>query len=352
MEGNSITSKHWEILDRGPLPRSPRQLDDKNPAVASVVSTAAYAPREQFDVWRGRVSSLWDVSLPLEASVAGGFAAEYMTCPMGEIILNSGRCPAHSMHRLPVSSRRSPIDHWWLIRATAGEAWIETGERQMHARPGDMYLISLDQDFRGRFADSDVLTVALPRDAFRSVAATLDSMCNTALSGNLAGLLADHLSNLETRVAGMSPEELVEAGRATVNMTAACIQPSRDRLHEARGTIEAVLFEQARSYIQLHLSNPGLTPEHLEQALRVSRSNLYRAFRHVGGVSHYIQRCRLLAAHDALSDVTGRQIQEIAYSYGFKLASDFTRAFRREFGYSPRDARRAAQVNMAATRQD
>jgi AraC-like DNA-binding protein len=341
MDDDSITSKRWEILGRGPLPRSPRDLKDRNPAAPRIISTAAYETREQFEVWRTRVSSLWDVTLPPGARVGDGFTAEYMICNLANVVISSGLFSAQAVARLPDYAHRSPIDHWFLIRARSGDAWFETGERQMHARPGDMYLISLDQDFRGLLTDHNRLTLALPRDAFPSVAATLDSVCNTVLSGNLARLLADYLDSLETRVVGMSPEELVQAGRATVDMIAACIQPSRDSLHVAGGAIEAALFERARSYIRLHLGNPDLTPDHLTRALRVSRSNLYRAFEHVGGVSRYVQRTRLLAARAALNAGDDRRIQEIAYSHGFKLASDFTRAFRREFAYSPREARDA-----------
>ncbi|WP_245329086.1 helix-turn-helix transcriptional regulator [Bradyrhizobium centrolobii] len=77
----------------------------------------------------------------------------------------------------------------------------------------------------------------------------------------------------------------------------------------------------------------------MAQQLRISRSNLYRAFESVGGVAGYIQRKRLRAAHAELVGSADRQVQEIAYRHGFKLASDFARAFRREFGVSPREMR-------------
>jgi AraC-like DNA-binding protein len=79
------------------------------------------------------------------------------------------------------------------------------------------------------------------------------------------------------------------------------------------------------------------------RGLRISRSNLYRAFESVGGVARYVLRKRLHAAHAELIGTIDRQVQEIAYHHGFKLASDFARAFRREFGISPRQARERAR---------
>jgi AraC-like DNA-binding protein len=343
MNPPSLSPQHQQILSRDPLPRTPRNLEDRNPAAARVFSTAAYDPREQFDVWRSRVSSLWDARLAAGASVTAGFHAEYMTCNLGGIVISSGRFAAHRLARSSGHAHRSLVDHWWLVRARSGEAWFETGERRLHARPGDIFLISLDQDFRGCTTDYDALTLILPRDDFRPVAASLDSACNTILSGNLAGLLADHLDSLETRLVGMSPEELVEAGRATAGVIAACVRPSGDQSHEANAAIEALLFERAQSYIQLNLSNHDLTPDQLAQVLGVSRSNLYRAFERVGGIFRYIQHCRLAAARAALSAGDRRQIKDIAYRHGFRTASGFAKAFRREFGYSPGEARESSR---------
>jgi AraC-like DNA-binding protein len=321
MADEDIVSQYRQVLASVPLPRTPRDFNDKRPSAARLFSTNLYERREQFAVYRSRCSSMWEAELPAGVSAAAGFPAEYMTCNLGEIILNSGWVSPHTRTRLSGRSRRSPLDHWWLVRSRSGEAWFEAGDRQIHA------------------SNYDALSLALPRAAFAAVADRLDTLCMTILAGNLTGLLADHLSSLERRLAGMSAEEIVAAGGATVEMISAYVQPSPDRLHEARPAIEAVLFERARAYIEADLGNPELTPELLMQTLCVSRSNLYRTFEHVGGISRFIQRCRLLAARDALVAGRGGRVQDLAYRYGFTRGSDFARAFRREFGMSPREIR-------------
>lgn len=79
------------------------------------------------------------------------------------------------------------------------------------------------------------------------------------------------------------------------------------------------------------------------RSVGISRSGLYRLFEGVGGVTHYIQRQRLLGAFAALSDLNDtRTIAQISEAFGFPSASGFSRAFRREFDLSPGDARATA----------
>ncbi|PAY08746.1 hypothetical protein CK489_12045 [Bradyrhizobium sp. UFLA03-84] len=337
-----------KLLEQVPLPREPRDIRDIAPAPPRLFTTRPYPPSEQFEVWKTRMASLIDVAPPESHRPEHGFEVEYLTCNMADVVFTSGRFAAQTFARAAAPLQGAPVDIWWLFRVRAGEARFETVDRRIHAGPGAMFLISLDDDFRGSITNYDGLVLALPRRSFTGVADQLNDACNILLSGNLVELLTDYLDRLETRLILMSPEELRQAGRATAQMIAACIQLSSDRLEQARGAIESVLFERARLYIETHLGDFDLTPDRIAQQLRISRSALYRAFESVGGVAGYILRKRLRAAHAELVASTDRQVQEIAYRHGFKLASDFTRAFRREFGVSPREMRERARRRSTA----
>src|SRR5262249_51170805 len=66
-----------------------------------------------------------------------------------------------------------------------------------------------------------------------------------------------------------------------------------------------------------------------------------------GGVARYIQRQRLLEARAVLSDPrTTQSISAIAENLCFVDASSFSRAFKREFGYSPSQVRSAALAGV------
>ena len=86
----------------------------------------------------------------------------------------------------------------------------------------------------------------------------------------------------------------------------------------------------------------------------ISRSRLYRLFEPYGGVNHYIQHRRLLHAYAALADPNDhRRILDIAEERGFDDAAEFSRAFRREFGYSPSEVRAASKAGRPTqTRTD
>jgi AraC-like DNA-binding protein len=321
-----------------PASRAPHDLKNKTPETARVRTYAAYDRRDQFDVCRTRLSGFWDVELPPGRDPASGFNCNTLTANLGGPVFFSEHLDPYMLRRAPRAAGGSPIDHWFLMLGRSGEARLEFGDRQVHASAGSLFLIALDQDHRGVMNDFGVVGVTLPRDLVAD-ASRLDRASGTILSGPLARLLADYLTVLERQIVDFGEAELVQAGRATISMVSACIKPTGPVPDEARAGMDKVLFERAQAYIESRLSDPELSPDLLVQELRVSRSRLFRAFRHVDGVARHIQRARLVAARTALQTGSYMRIEEVAYAHGFRLASDFARAFRREFGCPPREAR-------------
>lgn len=78
----------------------------------------------------------------------------------------------------------------------------------------------------------------------------------------------------------------------------------------------------------------------LAHRLSVSADKLERSFRSEFGVSpgSYYRTTRLRRAHDLLAHST-LPVREVAFSCGFWSVSSFSRAFREQYGYTPRGVR-------------
>ena len=248
--------------------------------------------------------------------------------------------PATTFERTPRHLRSYSIDHWCFVCARSGTAEVVGAQRTCVTMPGTAKIISLRGMFQGSITPMNALCVFVPRDLCRDVAGALDAADNTNLTSGLGRLLADYLLDLDRRMSMITTAEVPNILAATSAMITACVSPSADRLAEAQTPIDMTLLERARNLIQHNLFSPNFGAEELCHSLGVSRSRLYRLFEPLGGVVTYIRTQRLLDAHAALSDSEDlRPIIEIAAERGFVDPAEFSRAFRREFGYRPKDAR-------------
>ena len=99
------------------------------------------------------------------------------------------------------------------------------------------------------------------------------------------------------------------------------------------------IFSEAVSVLTRHLTDP---PGLVELAHRVGTNErrLTQVFRRQVGMSayEYLQQLRLERGRGLLRE-TDLQVQLIADRVGYRNATDFTRAFRRHFGVTPRQYR-------------
>ncbi|MGN6606577.1 MAG: helix-turn-helix domain-containing protein [Jatrophihabitans sp.] len=101
-----------------------------------------------------------------------------------------------------------------------------------------------------------------------------------------------------------------------------------------RARTDAIIFEQA--------ADPTLTPATIAAELSISLRQLYRAFSGMDSPATRIRRRRLERAAELLTAASGiGQVEKVAIDCGFTSAEYFSRAFRKEFGLSPRAYRSA-----------
>lgn len=349
------TSEEGKTLERERR-RWPRQhLPDEEkprakilPALAPLTfSTREFAPKDQFGAWQTLVAPLVDAVLPQGAISDDGFPAEHRAWNLGSMLVVQQQVPAHSYIRSDARLRSSSIDHWYILLQRSGQTWTEVDGRVVANQPGRMEFRSLGHAFRGRMTESRSLLLYLPRDLFDHASAAMDAKNNSILSGNMVDLLIEYINGIEARLDTFTETDLPRIVQATRDMVVACLLPAKDQNVVAEQLAGVALMERARRYVQRNLNAAELTSDSMSRALGISRTRLYQLFEPNGGVNHYIQRRRLLAAHAALSDPDEtRRIIDIAESVGFSSAANFSRAFTKEFGYSPREARNAFEVSQ------
>lgn len=305
-------------------------------------TTADLPPQEQFEAFCAAHEAIVDIG----PSAAGrtSFAMSQRIWPLGRLVLTSTRLP-RTGHPVRWSHwQKGVLDHWYVVLPCHFD---EAGlvHQKPEARP---CIHSLARPLTTEIADDGALTLFVPRDLLAS--SCLDQLLDMSLDNGLGALLADLMLALDRRLPLVEPCELDHLIEATRCFLDACARPSRDRLIEAQAPIDLALLERARRRIRLRLTEPGLSPEAICKDLGVSRSRLYRLFEPIGGISAYVRRQRLLGARHALLDpLDVRPIARIAEQWAFTDASVFSRAFRQEFGISPRQAREAGRIGLQGT---
>ncbi|GAB2458634.1 helix-turn-helix domain-containing protein [Jatrophihabitans fulvus] len=132
------------------------------------------------------------------------------------------------------------------------------------------------------------------------------------------------------------------AAFAGLLLRTAVAKPGTDlgQVESIRMRTDAIIFEQA--------ADPELTPAGIAAQLNISLRQLYRAFTGAESPASRIRRRRLERAAEILAARTGPgQVERVALECGFVSAEYFSRAFRREFGLSPRAYRSAHRESGA-----
>jgi AraC-like DNA-binding protein len=282
-----------------------------------------------------------------------GFDGTQVVWDLGDLALAQVSTKGLDFRSLPGHIRRDPIDHWLLTLIREGRSQTIAPSRSFIGDAGSVQVHPLGRVFEGHVTDSELLLLFVPRDFCRDTVHVLDAAEFSVLDRGMGRLLADYLTSLAQRLPTLVVTDLPGLVTATRAMLLACAAPSPDRLSEAHEPISTAMLERARRFVQAHLFDPDLDAEGLLRELGISRSRLYRLFETSGGVVHYIQHRRLLGAHAALADPNDRRrILDIAEEHGFSDGAEFSRAFKREFGYCPSEVRAGVKDRPASWHSD
>jgi AraC-like DNA-binding protein len=303
---------------------------------------------ERFEYWRDWYSQAIDVPMQLEPrrpSGPGDFDAsaealsvvdvdlvEYRFGPAIGSWTREGIAPAERLRLVILAPSGGAVGSWHGRRLSLqGGAAVLLGET-----PGRW---ETEHGLRG-------IQVNVPRGAVEVTEAQLALFNDRRRLGEdpvFTALVRPALLGLAGRLGALGASELPELRNVWVSLLTMLTRSLAGSDTVGVDTAPA-RWLQVRGYIRDHLSDPGLSPTTIAEALFVSRSTLYASVPPgTEGIAAEIQRQRLARAHAMLGDpADSRSIAQIATSVGMPDHSRFTRAFRRRYDATPREVRAEA----------
>ena len=325
-------------------------LTAQQPKVAfTAFTTDQHDAPDRFDAWRESIGVIFEVEPP-SRKLSPGFTASVRTYHLGEMLISGTGFGDQQFKRDLRRISADGLDHYLVQLYYAGGLVGSTRQGDMNVRSGDIQVVDLAQPHTSSAKNSSTIVITVQRDLMTRMLPPRVDPHGVVLQGDrgAGALLADYMASLFRRLESVNEAEAPFVANATAQMIAACLQPSLNTAARARAQIEGVIADRIKRHIEANLGSRDLSPAGLCARFRLSRGQLYRIFEPVGGVAGYIQARRLDRALALLRDPShrGRRVFEIALDAGFSSIAHFSAAFRRQFGFSPSDAR--LEVDLAA----
>jgi AraC-like DNA-binding protein len=299
--------------------------------------------QDQLLAWRERMGQIIDVVTTRDL-IAMPFRGHIDRFDVGEFLFANCYTDAitldRSIARISQDNARSVVFHVFVDGDPTTVLNHTTRHDSQHVE-GGVLAVDLDQPLYVHRGHCRHITIFCPAKRVLDVFPDPGAMHGRVLSPRepAVRLIVERALALTHSIRRVSPEEAHRELAGLVELIVDAFGDQAGLRGSKRAVERALMFAGARRYVHGHLADADLTPEQVIDVLDLPRSTLYRMFQHEGGLGAYIRHLRLRAAANDLVRLPGLAVKDIAYSIGFKSASDFTRAFRRAYGIAPLDLR-------------
>lgn len=220
---------------------------------------------------------------------------------------------------------------------------VREGSRRLALKTGDVVLwdglqptaVEILEPFFKR-------TLLFPRERVLAVCprlADLDALPSLAGSAP-ARLLVRYMLALAAEQPQLDPASGAAAASAALELLRAAVEP---RIPSSRAAMRSAIRAEIRRYVRSHLQDPLLGPASIARSYAISVRALHSLFEDTDtSVAGLVRGERLDRCLEDLQRSNGGSVTEIAFRWGFCDAAHFSRAFKRKFGATPSEIRRAA----------
>jgi AraC-like DNA-binding protein len=310
-------------------------------------ATSEYPENDPLEVWIGLSAGQ---ACPVEHVRLGSepFEAQMRGVPLGAraVVLEFTESP-HECRRTPRMISRSAAGYLAFLMHDGPPGLIEQDGRQTVMHPGRLTFYDVTRPSTLTFPGSirsDLLLVE--RDAFDIGSRSLAELTARSMPAErgTAAVLRSLLAGLAPRLTNYPAESADRLGSCVIDLAELLLQESLDDAITTAGG-ERTLLMRITAYLEQRLHDPGLCPEQIAKAHHISTRYLSKLFAaEETTVMTWVRERRLERCRSDLVDprLRDRPIAAVAARWGFLQPAHFSRAFRAQYGTSPREYRLAA----------
>lgn len=305
------------------------------------ISAADRPATERAEYWR---NSVCDQFVPLAVEPDGGtLRGRVAGGNVAEIRMRRMRATRHRFERRGADIARTDPEVLHLLHMDHGETLVEQDDRTASVRAGDLLLYDSTRPFRFRTDDDFQFTICLLPKRLLPVPERVQRQWTArtlSTTGGVAAAVAPFLCSLARATPDADAAQQLALQQAMVSMYVALLSEAG-----IGGNPPAVNLSLAKSFIARNLGDPRLAPADVAAACSISVSYLHRLFANDDAtVAGYVREQRLQAVHrDLLDAAVEEPVAHVAERWGITDPAHFSRMFKKRFGISPGELRRAAR---------
>lgn len=283
--------------------------------------------------------------LRVDAPNNRGFHGAIQNRSLGQVDVFDVRAKRHQVTRSESMAEKSPRGLYMLHLQRSGRGRIYQRGKETLLKPGDLAFYNSDRAYGLETDDQFRNTIVVfPQDALGMPVQLVDELAATRISGTsgLGNIIVAYLARLVQNIEGLSVAGAERLGRNSLDLLSTLMinELGMAKSEKQPEPTKSRLLAQIRAHILENLHDPSMTPKAIAERNFISLRTLHSLFSNDGTtVAAWIRKQRLGQCRNDLADPALNHLSmgAIANRHGLMDSSQFSRAFKKAFGESPRD---------------
>ena len=325
-------------------------------SITSVFNTDDFeSPDERLQAFRDNMSLIVDISP--EKAYLPRFNASITSTMLGGGLMSTMCATRQSYSRGNHTIGQSGIDHVLVALVKQGNKWIDIDGRKIIASAGDIMLIDQARPYttqsnilgqeHGTFETLNFVFARQKIEAFLPYPHLYHGLILNP-KDPMVRILRDFLLSVSQQVKHLNQAQADQLAQPIIELMATALNKHPDVAEQGKSALASANSLRIRRFIDEHIANPDLSPEMISAYLNLGRTAVFEACRPFGGVMTMVRKRRLNRAYRQLLQNPETNISSMAFSLGFKSLDTFLRAFKREFGMTPKEASQQQLMSKTA----